>query len=206
MTKKVTDIRCNSFLLLIGILFSIFYFLLSNSAFAQDDFSAPPADWGFSPAPANNQPPADWGFGSRPSNGSWGSQPPADWGFNSQPASSDWGTRPSVGSWGTQPSQSSWGTQPSRGGVRITNPLQGIADSIPQLINYVLDIVKGLAYFVALGMIIYGAYQIMIGEQGGNKSKYLAGWKTIQYAVIGFALILLSSVIADVVRELVAGV
>ncbi len=87
------------------------------------------------------------------------------------------------------------------GSVGITNPLSGIADDIPGLIGYILYLARWFAGSIAVLMIVVGAYQILFSA--GDPKGWEAGKKTIIYAVIGFAIVLLAEVVVDIIRELV---
>ena len=49
-------------------------------------------------------------------------------------------------------------------------------------------------------MIVFGAFQIMTA--GGDPEKYKTGIKTIKYTVFGLAIVLLGSLIARLVAEI----
>lgn len=89
----------------------------------------------------------------------------------------------------------------NRGSVSITNPLAGIADDIPGLIGYILYLARWLAGSIAVLMIIVGAYQILFSA--GDPKGWETGKKTIIWAVVGFAIVLLAEVVVDIIRELV---
>jgi len=88
-----------------------------------------------------------------------------------------------------------------RGGVTISNPLSGVADDIPGLIGYILYLARWFAGTIAVLMIVVGAYQILFA--GANPQSFELGKKTIIYAVIGFAIVLLAEIVVDIIRELV---
>lgn len=84
-------------------------------------------------------------------------------------------------------------------GLDLPNPLR--ATSIPELIS---QIFKTLAYAVAPPLaalfIVWGAIQML--TSGGDPGKFEAGIKTIKYTVIGLVVVLLGTLIARLVAEL----
>ena len=52
-------------------------------------------------------------------------------------------------------------------------------------------------------MVIWGGFQIMTA--GGSEEKISSGRKTILYAAIGFAVVLLASQIVPLINEILAG-
>ena len=92
---------------------------------------------------------------------------------------------------------------PPPGRISLPNPL-GTTTTVSELIN---NIIRALRDYIAppiVGiMIIYGAFQILFAA--GSEEKFKTGKKTILYAVIGYAIILIasgiSSIIVDVLRR-----
>jgi type IV secretion system pilin len=85
--------------------------------------------------------------------------------------------------------------------VSIPNPLK--VTSISSLIDRIVDYVIGIASIILPLVIIWGAYQMI--WSGGDLEKIISGRKTITYAIIGFALILISKGIAMIVAEIMGG-
>ena len=119
---------------------------------------------------------------------------PINFGFNN--------TAPLYGSNNSPPRYGSNNT--GRGGVRIDNPLAGIADDIPGLIGYVLNAARGIAALIAALMIVVGAYQILFSA--GDPAGFKKGRQTIIYALIGLAVVLLANVLVSIIREIVGSV
>lgn len=74
------------------------------------------------------------------------------------------------------------------GSVTIANPL-GTSD-FQALITKLLNVVFSIVGLVAIVMIVYGGFQIMIS--GGEEKKYEQAKKTITYAVVGLVVVILS--------------
>ncbi|MBU4348383.1 hypothetical protein KJ671_02725 [Patescibacteria group bacterium] len=85
--------------------------------------------------------------------------------------------------------------------INIPNPLK--VTSISALIDRIVDYVIGIASIILPLVIIFGAYQMIFS--GGNIEKVILGRKTITYAIIGFALILISKGIAMIVADIMGG-
>ena len=91
--------------------------------------------------------------------------------------------------------------------LELKNPLaEAGVTSIPDLIN-------GIANFIAFQiappiitiMVLWGAFKMLTA--GGNESKFQEGKKTITYAIIGAAAVLLASGITSLIKNfLQAGV
>lgn len=81
--------------------------------------------------------------------------------------------------------------------IQIPNPLQAktFEDLIAALNRWLLVI----AVPILTLMIIIGAFQIMTGA--GNPEKITQGRHTITYAIIGYALLLISSGITFIIKE-----
>lgn len=85
--------------------------------------------------------------------------------------------------------------------ITITNPLGGIANNLVDLIGYILRIAKGAAAVLAVFMIVYGAYQLLFAA--GKPEAVKKAGKTILYAVIGLAVVLMSDLIIDIIKKIV---
>ena len=88
-----------------------------------------------------------------------------------------------------------------KGYVCIDNPLnQG---DIPSIIKAVTNLLKDIAIPVGILMIIWGGIQIMTGMSTGEKeTKVVQGKKTITWAVIGVAIVILVDFIVGFVKEI----
>ncbi len=80
---------------------------------------------------------------------------------------------------------------------QLKNPLG--TDSFEDLIERVIDWLIRISAPILVIVIIWGAFLMMTA--GGNENKYTQGKKTITYAVIGFAIILLARGLIMVVKE-----
>ena len=99
------------------------------------------------------------------------------------------------------PTYGVYSRNPEAGAVTISNPLSGVAEDLPGLIGYLLRIARILASAIAVLVIVYGAYQILFAA--GNPVQFQKGIKTIVYAIIGLAVILLGDIIVSILREIV---
>lgn len=81
----------------------------------------------------------------------------------------------------------------------LTSPI-GATDPIV-LLNQIIDILTlYIAAPVAVLMIVIGAFQIL--SAGGNVENVSKGKKTILYAAIGFAVLLIADLLIGIVAEL----
>ena len=94
------------------------------------------------------------------------------------------------------------GSNPTTGNGNslLITPPPGIPTDVTQLISnittWLLSIVGGIAAL----MILYGAFQILIA--GGSPERYESGKKTIFYAIIGLVVVILSSALVELIRQL----
>jgi len=83
--------------------------------------------------------------------------------------------------------------------VTLPNPL-GTTNTVWELID---KIIAGLRDFIAppiVGlMVMYGAFQILTASD--SEDKFKSGKKTILYAVIGYAIILVASGISLIIKD-----
>ena len=82
--------------------------------------------------------------------------------------------------------------------ITLDNPLK--ITSIAALIDNIAGYLILIAAPIAVLMILFAAFQIM--SAGGNEERVAKGKKTILYAVIGFAIILISKGITMIVQQL----
>ncbi|PIR87198.1 MAG: hypothetical protein COU11_01845 [Candidatus Harrisonbacteria bacterium CG10_big_fil_rev_8_21_14_0_10_49_15] len=88
--------------------------------------------------------------------------------------------------------------------LQDVNPL-GAGVGLPELIKKIFDGLSVLLIAIVPIMIIIGAFQMMFSA--GDPVKFAKGQKTIVYAVIGLAVLLLSQgIVAIVERILLSGV
>jgi len=90
----------------------------------------------------------------------------------------------------------STGTDSNHSG-KLPNLLR--VDSAEDLINKIIDGLLLLAAPIVTIMVLVGAYQIMFA--GGNSEKWQTGKKTIIYAVVGYAIILISKGVALIIQD-----
>ena len=91
------------------------------------------------------------------------------------------------------------GTNEPGGGFTIPNPLTcaNFQDCLQRIIQGLII----LAAPVVVVMVVVGAYQIL--TSAGNPEKVSGAKKTIIYAVIGFAIILLAQGLVFILRDLI---
>ncbi|MBI3046276.1 MAG: hypothetical protein HYY86_01890 [Candidatus Harrisonbacteria bacterium] len=82
--------------------------------------------------------------------------------------------------------------------IRLPNPLQ--ANTFQELIGRVVNFLLAIGAPILVLMIIIGAFQIMTGA--GNPENITKGRQTITYAIIGYALLLLSKGITLIIEQL----
>ena len=83
--------------------------------------------------------------------------------------------------------------------IKIPNPL-GQTTTFTQLISRIVNWLLVIGAPILTLMIIIGAFQFLTA--GGNPEKVIQGRHTITYAVIGYALLLLSSGIIKIIENL----
>jgi len=83
------------------------------------------------------------------------------------------------------------------GGVSLTNPLG--SSNVTDLLNKIIDFLILLGAPLLTIMVLVGAYQMLFS--GGSQEKFLTGKKTITYAVVGFAVILVAKSIGLLVKN-----
>lgn len=89
------------------------------------------------------------------------------------------------------------GTDCSEG--QLCNPLG--ADSIGGVIQKIIEALRDyIGPPILTLMVLYGAFQMLFA--GGEPEKFATGRKTILYAVIGYAIILLASGIEFIIKDL----
>ncbi|MEK7612001.1 MAG: pilin [Patescibacteria group bacterium] len=105
--------------------------------------------------------------------------------------------------------QSGFGQQPpSQSGVGQQPPSQtGIggqiipSKSLEQILNDLIGFAVGLGLTIATLMIIWGGYQILFAK--GDPTEFENGKRTITYAVIGVAVLLISRALIALIKEII---
>lgn len=82
--------------------------------------------------------------------------------------------------------------------VSLPNPL-GSVSTIPQLIDRISDWLLGIATALLPLMIVWGAFKILVS--GGKPETVKEGREIITYAVLGYALLLISKGIILIIKE-----
>lgn len=97
-----------------------------------------------------------------------------------------------------------FGQGQGEGGEQITLPNPLGASSVMEVIQ---NIINALTIYIAppivAGMVLYGAFQILFA--GANPDKFGEGKKTILYAAVGYAIILIANGITLVIHSLLSG-
>lgn len=88
------------------------------------------------------------------------------------------------------------GTQPK--GIELPNPLkvQNIADLLDRIVGFL----QTIAIPIVAIMVIWGGFQMLFAT--GDPEKFKTGKKTIIYAAIGFAVILIAKGVTSIVKDL----
>ncbi len=90
-------------------------------------------------------------------------------------------------------------TNPGGQGITLQNPLSGCNDlSCP--VNAVAQFLFTIAIPICAIFVLVGGFQMMTAA--GDPEKFGKGRKTILYAVIGFAIVLLAGSVAALIKSL----
>ena len=82
----------------------------------------------------------------------------------------------------------------------LENPLGGAGvDSIPALIDKITTFLVEAAAPIVTIMILVGAFKMLTAA--GNENKFQEGKKTITYAIIGMAVVLLSKGVTSIIKD-----
>lgn len=84
--------------------------------------------------------------------------------------------------------------------VPLTNPL-GQGTGFLQVAEKIADLLTTIAIPIVGIMVVVGGFQIMTA--GGDPEKYKTGKKTILYAAIGFAVVLLAESVVTIINDFV---
>lgn len=82
----------------------------------------------------------------------------------------------------------------------LTNPLGSETQTITDLLKKIVTWLVDIGGPIAVGVIIYGAIQMVISV--GDPAKFKEGKQTILYAVIGYAIILVGWGIVSIITNL----
>jgi len=83
------------------------------------------------------------------------------------------------------------------GGIKLDNPL-GVSN-FTELLNKIIDFLIEIGAVLLVIIVLIGAYQILFAT--GDPTKFATGKKTIIYAAIGYAIILLAKGIALIIKD-----
>jgi hypothetical protein len=83
-------------------------------------------------------------------------------------------------------------------GISIENPIN--APTIIAAIDRVIDFLILAAAPIVAAMVIFAGFQMLTA--GGEPEKFKKGWKTLLYASVGYAIILISKGVASIIRGL----
>ena len=89
------------------------------------------------------------------------------------------------------------GPPPPGGSITLPNPLS-CADLFC-LLEKVILVIFNIAIPVTVIMVLIGAFQILTA--GGDPAKFATGQKTILYAAVGFALVILANSLVAIIRS-----
>ncbi|MCL4404316.1 pilin [Patescibacteria group bacterium] len=100
------------------------------------------------------------------------------------------------------------GEQSNTSGVQLLNPLCTSGSSncqnstVEGLLKTIVNWLFVIATPIAVGMILIGAFQMLFS--GGNEDKFAIGKRTVLYAVIGYAIILIGWGITSIIQSLLS--
>jgi len=84
--------------------------------------------------------------------------------------------------------------------INLTNPLGDNTNSVGDVLSRIIDGLQTLAIPIVGIMILVGGFQILFA--GGDPEKFKKGKKTILYAVVGYAIILVANGIDELIRNI----
>lgn len=87
--------------------------------------------------------------------------------------------------------------------LEIPNPLGNKGSDIPTLINTIAKWLLGIGGTIAVIVILWAAFLFM--TSGGNKERVTMARKTLWYAIIGLALLLLATGVSELVKNILSG-
>ena len=83
--------------------------------------------------------------------------------------------------------------------VTLPNPLSS-SSNIADLIKAITSALKQIGFPIAALVVIYAAFQMLLS--GGDEKKFATGKKTLLYAVVGYAILLIADSIGTLVRDI----
>lgn len=89
----------------------------------------------------------------------------------------------------------------SGGGTKLTNPLG--CETIPCVGQRIVRGLFSIATPIVVIMVLVGAFQLLTA--GGNPERISKGRKTILYAVVGYAIVLVAQGLAFIIEEILSG-
>jgi len=87
-------------------------------------------------------------------------------------------------------------------GLNIENPLGGTSD-ITTLVTNILNFLWKLAWAIAPILIVYAGYLYI--TSAGNEEKVKIAQKTLIWALVGFAVVLIASSVPAIIQEFLSG-
>jgi len=94
------------------------------------------------------------------------------------------------------------GTEDEGGGLIIENPLSPYSD-IWQLIMRIIDIIFNIAILVTAILIVYAGFLFITA--GGQEERIKTAQKTLTWAVVGLAIVILAKAVPPLIYELLTG-
>ena len=87
--------------------------------------------------------------------------------------------------------------------ITIPNPLGSGGKDIPTLINTIATWLLGIGSTIAVIIVIWAAFLFM--TSGGNQVKVTTARKTLWYAIIGLAILLLAKGVTSIIQNFLSG-
>lgn len=94
------------------------------------------------------------------------------------------------------------GTEDEGGGLIIENPLSPYSD-IWQLIMRIIDIIFNIAILATAILIVYAGFLFITA--GGQEERIKTAQKTLTWAVVGLAIVILAKAVPPLIYELLTG-
>ena len=83
--------------------------------------------------------------------------------------------------------------------TKLPNPLEGIGNDIPSLVDKIATELIILATPVVIIMVLIGGYQILFAA--GDPKKFETGRNTILYAAIGLVVVLIAKGVTSIIKS-----
>ena len=87
----------------------------------------------------------------------------------------------------------------ANGSVTLPNPLGGSCTDLVCPLNALINFLYSLAVPICVIMVLVGGFQMVTAA--GDPAKFSTGRKTILYAVIGFAVILIAGGVSTLIKN-----